>query len=200
MGFQINSIEELKELLKSTDMSIEDTDQLRDFLETIVDVVGERNPETYREELAQKERMQERELAQEQRQHEMEHTERMRALELGHALPTPEVAKANADAVTAVATAAGFIGVLVPLGMAGAAYGATALIVNSLQLEGSRGLMLFFVWGACALVSMMAIGCGLAAAGWRRPLPISTPAKPPTASPPRPNQSSTAFQDSNLNV
>src|SRR5437588_943242 len=59
---------------------------------------------------------------------ERRHQERLRALELGFPLPEADVAHAQADARRA--TWAGVVGFLVPLGLAGLALGATAIILD----------------------------------------------------------------------
>src|SRR3954451_14060256 len=62
------------------------------------------------------------------KERELAHTERMRALELGQPLPDADVARARSDASRAWAR--GLSAATASLGMAGAAVGATALLLG----------------------------------------------------------------------
>jgi hypothetical protein len=90
---------------------------------------------------------------------ERRHQERLRALELGFPLPEAELARAQAD--TSRARWAGIVGFLVPLGLAGIAVGATALILDHQPIETFSMMrmpaVLYAIWGINGLVSLMAV-------------------------------------------
>jgi len=110
----------------------------------------------------------------EAKERELAHTERMRALELGQPLPDAEVARARSDASRAWAR--GLSAAAASLGMAGAAVGATALLVGR---DEPRTLLplLSVIWGVCGLVALIAVSVGLGAAR-RRDVPGKRAAPP----------------------
>ena len=93
---------------------------------------------------------------------QLAHAERLRALELGQPLPDAEVARAVAD--RARARVAGCVGLLLPLGLVGAALATTLQLVEH-NPAGSEfaeaGLvvppLLYAVWGVCGFVSLMTV-------------------------------------------
>jgi hypothetical protein len=85
------------------------------------------------------------------------HQERMKALEMGI---LPEVLRARAE--TARAQAAGAVGIVVPLLMAGAATGGTTLILNWGDASW-RLTVLCVIWGVCGVVSLVAVSTSLEA-------------------------------------
>lgn len=91
------------------------------------------------------------------REKEYAHTERMKALESGQTLPDADIARSQADASRA--WAAGLTALLVPLGMAGSAVGATALIIQ-LAAPSVHLPLVCVIWGVCGLVSLVAINVG----------------------------------------
>jgi hypothetical protein len=88
------------------------------------------------------------------REKELAHIERMKALELGLPLPDADIARANAEATRA--RAAGLTAILVPLGMAGAAVGATPLVFHSTTANVHLPL-LCVIWGVCGLVGLVGV-------------------------------------------
>jgi hypothetical protein len=98
------------------------------------------------------------------RQRELTHAERMKALELGLPLPEVEIARAQAEVVKAKADAAKFIvshvmRVLLALGVAGLAVGASAIVI----CQGPPSLQwpaLALIWICCSLVSATAVLSG----------------------------------------
>src|SRR5438105_3809452 len=95
------------------------------------------------------------------KERELTHTERMRALELGQTLPDAEVARARAE--SSRAWAGGLAAVTVSLGMAGAAVGATAVVLERTELS-SQLPLLCVIWGICGVVALVAVSAGLKAA------------------------------------
>jgi hypothetical protein len=179
MGLQINTVQELKELLGSTDISITDPEELRNLLDTI-NSSGSFDPERHKEDLARQER-----------QHEREHAERLRALELGI---DPAAAKAHENAVVASAWAAGFIGTLVPLAMVIAAAITTSELAGGVILQMHHDT-LGIIWGCCTVISVAAIAFGIVSLR-RAMLGTSPAAKQPTPNEFRREVASTAFKDS----
>jgi hypothetical protein len=108
------------------------------------------------------------------KERELAHAERMRALELGQPLPDAEVARARSD--SSRAWARGLSAAAASLGMAGAAVGATALLVGR---DEPRTLLplLCVIWGVCGLVALIAVAVGLGAAR-RRDVPGKREAPP----------------------
>jgi hypothetical protein len=93
---------------------------------------------------------------------QLEHDLRLKALELGQPLPDADIARANAE--RSRAAAAGAIGILVPLFMAGAATGSTALVFQYSTDDSSLRIPLFaIVWGMCGVVSLVAVSLTLTA-------------------------------------
>lgn len=90
---------------------------------------------------------------------QLAHTERLKALEVGRALPDADVARAQAEASRAWAAAT--VGFLVPLGVMGAAIGATALVFNHAESRVHLPL-LATIWGVCGVVSLTAVASALA--------------------------------------
>jgi hypothetical protein len=88
----------------------------------------------------------------------MEHEERMKALEMGQQLP--DVALARTGLAASQARAAGTIGVLVPLSMAGAALGGMFLIFEQGYVAFQFPL-LCTLWGICGVVSLVAVATSL---------------------------------------
>jgi hypothetical protein len=88
------------------------------------------------------------------REKEHAHTERLRAIEAGQPLPDVDVARAQADATRS--RSAALTAIFVPLGMAGAAVGATALVFHLADLHVQLPLGCV-IWGVCGLVSLVAI-------------------------------------------
>jgi hypothetical protein len=105
------------------------------------------------------------------RERQLAHAERVKSLEMGQTLPDAEVARASASAQRAWAV--GLVALLVPLGLAGTAVGATALIF----IYASAGVqlpLLCVIWGVCGVVSLVTVttGLGVLAVG-RRESPTS---------------------------
>ncbi len=94
------------------------------------------------------------------REKELAHIERLKALELGQTLPNAEVARLKA--IGSRAWAVGLTTLFVPLGMAGAAVGATALTFQRAE-PGIHLPLMCVVWGICGLVGLIAVCLGLAA-------------------------------------
>jgi uncharacterized membrane protein YbhN (UPF0104 family) len=92
------------------------------------------------------------------REKEHAHAERMKALEVGQPLPDADVARSGADASRAWAAA--LTAILVSLGMAGAAVGATALVFRMGDAHVHLPLVCV-VWGVCGLVSLITVTGGL---------------------------------------
>jgi hypothetical protein len=161
MGLNIDT---LHELLKSTNLSIDSIDELREFLETVNE--SEQTPDARKEKLAHRERLQEHKYAHKERLRNLEHTERLRALELGHPLPDRgDVAKAQS-----VFRAAGAIAILVPLALVCAAGGVSVWIlhvtssseVSFFGVDSDLRTALFaIVWGVCGLVMLFTIAASL---------------------------------------
>ena len=110
-----------------------------------------------------------RKLAHEQetQKRELEHAERIKALELGQVLPDGEVAWAEAEG--SKATVAGVVGVLVPLFVAMAATGTSAMILfQEGYYTGIRIAMLGIVWGISGFVMLITIILSLAVVLRRR--------------------------------
>jgi hypothetical protein len=96
------------------------------------------------------------------RKAEQQHHERMKLLDLG--LPLPDADLARAQSEQSRVNTAGAIGVLVPLFMAGAAVGVTALIVTRPDTPVNFQLpLLCTVWGVVGLVSLVTVILSLAA-------------------------------------
>jgi hypothetical protein len=83
---------------------------------------------------------------------ERRHQERLRALELGFPLPEADLARAKADEVRA--RSAGLVGLVVPLGVAGIAVAATAMI---LERGSELHPILYAVWGISGVGVMTVI-------------------------------------------
>lgn len=89
------------------------------------------------------------------RKQDQRHQERMKALDQG---VLPEILQAQAETTRARAAAA--IGLVVPLFMAGAAVGGTALILT--WPEASWRLpVLCTIWGVCGVVSLVTVATSL---------------------------------------
>lgn len=112
------------------------------------------------------------------KERELAHAERMRALERGQPLPDAEVARATSDASRAWAR--GLSAAVASLGMAGAAVGATALLV---ERDEPRTLLplLCVIWGVCGLVALVAVSVGLASSRRREGPGKKDPVLPTTA-------------------
>jgi hypothetical protein len=95
----------------------------------------------------------------------MEHEERMKALELGQQLP--DVALARTGLAASQTRAAGAIGVLVPLVMAGAAVGGMFLIFEQGYVAFQFPL-LCTIWGTSGVVSLVAVATSLGVIGSMR--------------------------------
>ena len=112
------------------------------------------------------------------RKQDQAHAERMKALELGQ---LPDVLRASAE--MSRTRAAATVGVLVPLMMAGAAAGGTALVLaqNGLRWELTA---LCVIWGVCGVVSLVTVTCSLGALRRRSPRPVTeSPPVPPKEKP-----------------
>jgi hypothetical protein len=93
---------------------------------------------------------------------QLEHDLRLKALELGQPLPDADIARANAE--RSRAAAAGAVGILVPLFMAGAAAGSTVLVFSySTDDPSLRIPLVAIIWGVCGLVSLVAVTLTLTA-------------------------------------
>lgn len=92
---------------------------------------------------------------------QFEHAERLKALECGQPLPDAEVARAASE--QSRTRAAGFIGTMVPMVMAGVAIGATAILCWHLSepvMERAFLPVVCTIWGVCGLVSfIVAVSC-----------------------------------------
>jgi hypothetical protein len=144
---------------------------------------------------------------------QLDHEARMKALELGKPLPESietenekRAAAANASAAAQAlveaqarpyvsrSRAAGTIGTLVPLAMAGAAAGTTAMIFNATFGPEWRIASLGIVWGVCGLVCLVTMALVFAVLSQR-----VTPAVRSAEEAPRqsryPDSSSGAFTD-----
>jgi hypothetical protein len=117
------------------------------------------------------------------------HRERMKALEMG---VLPEVLRARAE--TARARAAGTVGVVVPLLMAGAATGGTSLVLTWGEASW-RLTVLCVIWGVCGVVSLVAVTTSLEAL--RRGSRPRAKEKPTTEAEPPPIPP-TSFQERRL--
>lgn len=167
MGLKIDSLEELQEFVQNVGLDISNLEQFREFLETVNDTTDQ-PPEARKEELAHKERLQERQHAHEERLRTLEHAERLRALELGHPLPDDgDVAKAQ-SAIRAVGTLA----TLLALALVGAAGGVSIWIlqwtsnsqVSVFGLSSDLQTALFaMVWGVSGLVLLFTLVASLRA-------------------------------------
>jgi hypothetical protein len=152
MSLQFTSAAELQELIEGLDLKINNLDDLQALLQTIN--AGDGSPEARREAMAALERRQEKEHAHAQKMRQLEHEERMRALELGH---DPHTADALAKIVANASEAVSWISVLVPLGSAGIAVGATAVVKDALHDSLLVLAGLGIIWGAQALVALVAL-------------------------------------------
>jgi hypothetical protein len=121
---------------------------------------------------------------QDMKEREFQHAERLKALERGVRLPDADLASARAEATRAVA--AGLVGGVVPLAMAGTAVGATAIIL-ALAEPHLHLPLICTVWGINGGVSMVALSLSLGALRRRPPRPADwdrpAPAKPALAGP-----------------
>jgi hypothetical protein len=107
---------------------------------------------------------------------QLAHAERLKALELGQPLPDAEVARARASAQRA--WAAGLTALLVPLGLASTAVGATALVFSMASPQ-AHVTLLCVIWGVCGVVSLTAVttALGVMAAGRHKPTEKEPPAE-----------------------
>jgi len=92
---------------------------------------------------------------------QLEHAERLKALECGQPLPDADIARAAAE--QSRTRAAGFIGTVVPIVMAGVAIGGTAILCWYLSepvMERAFLPVVCTIWGVCGLVSfIVAVSC-----------------------------------------
>jgi hypothetical protein len=96
------------------------------------------------------------------RKADQQHQERMKVLDVGLPLPDAELARAQSE--HSRINTAGAIGILVPLFMAGAATGVTALIVTRPDAHVNfQVALLCTVWGVAGLVSLVTVILSLAA-------------------------------------
>ena len=109
---------------------------------------------------------------------QLAHAERLRALELGQPLPDAEVARARAD--TSRAWAVALVALLVPLGLAGGAVGATALLLERRSAWDSLMPPLATIWGVCGVVSIVVVSLSFGALR-RRKEPRGHEDRPPRA-------------------
>lgn len=91
---------------------------------------------------------------------DLKHAERLKALELGQPLPDVEVARAHAEQTRWVFL--GLICFLVPIGLAGIAVGATALVLK-LASPNIHLPLLCVIWGVVGAVGVVAVTGGLQA-------------------------------------
>jgi hypothetical protein len=101
-------------------------------------------------------------LRHDQTKKRMEHEERLKSLELGQPLPDAHIAQAKAASSRVQAVAA--VGVLVPLLMAGTAFGSTWLVFQQ-ETRGMQFPLLCIIWGICGLVSLVAAATSLGIIG-----------------------------------
>jgi hypothetical protein len=92
------------------------------------------------------------------RERQLAHAERVKSLELGLPLPDAEVARASAAAHRAWAV--GLVALLVPLGLAGTAIGATSLVFLH-AAPGAQLPLLCVIWGISGVVSLVTVTTGL---------------------------------------
>src|SRR4051812_40306982 len=97
-----------------------------------------------------------------QHERELKHTERIKALEMGQPLPDLAVASARAAQIRTVLL--GLVCFLVPVGLAGIAVGATALVLFC-AAPGIHLPVLCVIWGVVGLVSLVTIPSALQALG-----------------------------------
>ena len=97
---------------------------------------------------------------------QLAHAERVKALELGQPLPDAEVARARAAAQRAWAV--GLTALLVPLGLASTAVGATALVF-SMSSPQVHVTLLCVIWGICGVVSLTTVTTALGVLAADRP-------------------------------
>ncbi len=154
MTIQINNLGELQKFLDNTSIEITTVEEIRELFRSINQDV---TPEIRQEELAFQERQQERQLAHEAKMRNLEHLERMKALEMGHFPVDPTTAKEMARVASKAAATAGWIGILVPFGLFGAAVGTTYFLFEKLDISPASIALMGIVWGTAALVSLLAV-------------------------------------------
>jgi hypothetical protein len=156
MGLKIENAEDLAQLLANVE---HDFDQLQGLLVKLKD----KDPAVAKEELAQEERVRNEELARKERLRNLVHAERIKALEMGHT-PADSGEVVRTGSVVRGATS---IAILVPLVLACAASGVSALILLFVR---SSGEVLFFdvrtdllatlfaiVWGVCGGLTLFTV-------------------------------------------
>jgi heme exporter protein D len=155
MSLHINSMDELETLLTNTNIEIADVDQLRELLRTINQ--DDLSPEARQEELKAQEGRHQRQLAHQEKLRTLEHTETMRALDIGHVPVDPVVTGELADVARRAIGTAGWMGVLVPFCLFGAAVGTTYFVQQQFNISPEFLALMGMVWGTTTLVSLLAV-------------------------------------------
>jgi hypothetical protein len=163
MGLKIDNVEQLVELLVEHEI-ITDIDEFRKFLAKLATM--EQTPEVRREELAHKERLQERKHAHVERLQNLKHEERLQALEKGYSLPDRgEVRKAR-SAIRAVGTLSTLVSVTLVTAMAGVSVWILAVTrTTEINVFGGRVdlvISLFAItWAVGGLAVLLTVGASL---------------------------------------